>query len=205
MRRSPAIEQRLTRIVAALLLFGASALAFAGCGGSDTEPQASPGPTTQATSALQMTQPTTSTSAPARTVTLYFADADAQELIEETRPTSATGSDLRAALVELAIGPPSGSDVQRALPEGTVIVGTDIRGGEALVNLSDEFIQGYPSGGAAAEFAVLAPLVYTATTVDGVASVRITVNGQTPAPTGSQHDWAGTFSRSDFPDVVGAP
>ena len=191
--------------MAACLMIGVGAIAFAGCGGSDTEPQASTSnPATQATSAPTTTRLTTSTTAPARTVTLYFADADAQELLEESRPTSATGSDLRAALVELANGPAPGSDHQRALPEGTAIVGTDVRDGEALVNLSDEFVQGYPSGGAAAEFAVMAPLVYTSTAVDGVERVRITVDGQTPAPAGSQFDWAGTFSRSDFPDVVGA-
>lgn len=122
-----------------------------------------------------------------------------------SRPTAATGSDLRAALVELAEGPASASAHHPALPQGTAIVGTDVQDGQALVNLSGEFVQGYPSGGAAAEFAVLAALVYTATAVDGVERVRITVDGQTPAPAGSQYDWASAFSRADFPDVVAAP
>ena len=91
------------------------------------------------------------------------------------------------------------------MPAGTAIIGTNVRGGEALVNLSAEFNQGYPAGGAAAEFAVLAPLVYTATAVDGVERVRITVDGQTPAPVGSQYDWTKAFTRADFPDVLAAP
>jgi spore germination protein GerM len=138
-------------------------------------------------------------------VKLYFADADAQQLIAESRSTAASGSDLRAALVELASGPRSGSGRQPALPVGTAIIGTNVRSGEALVNLSAEFSQGYPAGGAAAEFAVLAPLVYTATAVDGVERVRITVDGQTPAPVGSQFDWTRAFTRTDFPDVLAAP
>jgi spore germination protein GerM len=138
-------------------------------------------------------------------VKLYFADADAQQLIAESRSTAASGSDLRAALVELAKGPASGSTRQPALPAGTAIIGTNVRSGEALANLSAEFSQGYPAGGAAAEFAVLAPLVYTATAVDGVERVRITVDGQTPAPAGSQFDWTKAFTRADFPDVLAAP
>ncbi len=181
----------------------------AACGGDDggrpavtettpTSPaQANPTPSTT----------TTSTSSPAvtRTVTLFFANADAQELVEESRSTDATGSDLRAALVELAKGPATGTGQQPALPPGTAIVGTDVQGGLATVNLSGDFVQGYPSGGAAAELAVLGALVYTATTVDGVERVRVTVDGQTPAPAGSQYDWTSAFTRADFPDVTAAP
>ena len=191
-------------------MIGIAAAILVGCGGADSEPETSTTATPtrtespRATATPQTTTQATST-APTRTATLYFADADAQELVEETRPTTATGSDLRAALVELAKGPPSGSGRQPALPQGTAIVGTDVQDGQALVNLSGEFSTGYPSGGAAAEFAVLAPLVYTATAVDGVERVRITVDGQTPAPVGSQYDWTSTFSRADFPDAVAAP
>ena len=199
----------MARIVIALLALIMGVMALAGCGESGAEPQvATQAPTTATTEPPAVTTvppPSTNTSAPTRTVTLYFADAEAQQLIEEARPTTATGSDLRAALVELANGPAQGSGRQPALPQGSAIVGTNIQGGEALVNLSAEFTQGYPSGGAAAEFAVLAPLVYTATAVAGVERVRITVDGQTPAPAGSQFDWSTAFTRADFPDVVAAP
>ncbi len=210
MQKLPAITLRAVRLPAVVLMIGIAAAILVGCGGADSEPETSTTATPtrtespRATATPQTTTQATST-APTRTATLYFADADAQELVEETRPTTATGSDLRAALVELAKGPPSGSGRQPALPQGTAIVGTDVQDGQALVNLSGEFSTGYPSGGAAAEFAVLAPLVYTATAVDGVERVRITVDGQTPAPAGSQYDWTSTFSRADFPDAVAAP
>ena len=210
MRSLPAIPGRALRVLAALLTLGVGAPLLAGCGGGDNEPQAStPAAPTQTESPRATATPTntqaTATTATTRDVTLYFADADGQKLVEESRSTSATGSDLRAALVALAEGPASGSALLPALPQGTSVVGTDVSDGQALVNLSGEFAQGYPSGGAAAEFAVLAALVYTATAVDGVERVRVTVDGQTPAPAGSQYDWTGTFSRSDFPDVAATP
>lgn len=198
----------------ALLTFACllAALAVASCGGTSDQPTVtSTAPPTTAstdTSATQptpTTAPTTTQAGPSRSVKVYFADTEALQLVEETRTTTATGSDLRAALVELAKGP-SGTNLIAALPPGTTIVGTDVRSGAAYINLSAEFVQGYPAGGAAAEFAVLAPLVFTATAIDGVERVHVTVDGQTPAPTGSQYDWSAGFSRDDFPDVTaGAP
>ncbi len=206
MPKLPAIVPRAIRIALALLVLAVGAIALGGCGGSDAEPQAPVASTTHTSLPMPGSTTTPATTAtPTRTATLYFADADAAQLIEESRPTSATGSDLRVALVELAKGPASASTQQRALPKGTAVIGTNVRGGEALVNVSGEFIQGYPSGGAAAEFAVLAPLVYTATAIDGVERLRITVDGKTPAPVGSQFDWARAFTRADFPDVLAAP
>jgi spore germination protein GerM len=137
-------------------------------------------------------------------VKVYFSNANADGLVEETRTVSGDGSDLRLALVELAKGPTRAGAIP-ALPPGTSVVGTDVRGGVAYVNLSSQFTAGYPSGGAAAEYAVLAPLVYTATAIDDVERVRVTVDGQTPAPTGSQYDWSSGFTRGDFPDVEAAP
>ncbi len=178
---------------------------LAGCGGSDGGGDGGSGSTAPVASTAT-TPPTatdTTTSAQAvETVTVYYADSDATELQPETR--SVPTANLRAALVELAKGPTEAGH-QNALPAGTAIVGTAVQGGEALVNLSSEFTTGYPSGGAAAEFAVLAPLVYTATAVPGVDRVRITVDGQTPSPAGSQYDWTGSFSRADFPGVVASP
>jgi spore germination protein GerM len=190
-----------------LIVFLVAALAgLAGCGDGSGGDGAGSGTTTAVTStptAAPSTTAATTTSAQAdETVTVYFADSDVTELLPEER--SVPDADLRAALVELAKGP-SETGRQDALPAGTAIVGTAVEGDEALVNLSPEFTAGYPPGGAAAEFAVLAPLVYTATAVPGVDRVRITVDGQTPSPAGSQYDWTGSFSRADFPGAVAGP
>lgn len=208
MSQPPALLLRAAAMAALAL-----GLVSAGCGtserapGNDAPSPTSATPTTTATPTTPKPEPASTNGqapAPTRTVSVYFADASAQGLVQETHPTAATGSDLRAALVELADGP-DGAGLQPSLPTGTVIVGTDVRNGTATVNLSQEFVSGYPSGGAAAEFAVVAPLVYTATGVSGVERVRITVDGQTPAPTGSQLDWSGMFTRQDFPAEVATP
>ena len=189
-----------------IVLVVAILAALAGCGGSDGAGSGSatttPPPTASAPATT--TAPTATATAAAATVTVYFADPDAMKLLPEKRSLPAGASRLRAALVELAKGP-SEAGHQNALPAGTTIVGTLVHGHEALVNLSSEFTSGYPPGGAAAEFAVLAPLVYTATAVPGIERVRITVDGQTPAPAGSQYDWGGAFSRADFPGAVASP
>jgi spore germination protein GerM len=197
---------RVTRRLTIVLLVACLAC-LAGCGGGSGGNDAGSGTTTPVAS-VATTAPSTATTGTAtssrgdETVTVYFADSDATELQPETR--SVPQADLRAALVELANGP-SEAGHQNALPAGTAIVGTNVQGDEALVNLSSEFTTGYPPGGAAAEFAVLAPLVYTATAVPGVERVRITVDGQTPSPAGSQYDWTGSFSRADFPGALASP
>lgn len=190
-----------------IVLVVAMLAALAGCGGSDGAGSGSANTTAPPTASAPATTtaPTATATAPAAaTVTVYFADPDAMKLLPEKRSLPVGASRLRAALVELAKGP-SEAGHQNALPAGTTIVGTLVHGHEALVNLSSEFTTGYPPGGAAAEFAVLAPLVYTATAVPGIERVRITVDGRTPAPPGSQYDWAGAFSRADFPGAVASP
>lgn len=195
----------MTRRLLIVLLVTALA-GLAGCGGGSGGAGAGSGSTTPVASvpatAPPTTAPTTTSEQADETVTVYFADSDATELKAETR--SVPTASLRAALIELAKGPAEAGH-RNALPAGTAIVGTAVRGGEALVNLSSEFTTGYPPGGAAAEFAVLAPLVYTATAVPGVNRVRITVDGQTPSPAGSQYDWTGAFRRADFPAAVAGP
>jgi len=193
------------RLLIALVV--ATLAVLAGCGGSDATDaggSSAPPPATDSTQATTTATPTTRTDEATETVTVYFADSDAMEILPEKRSVPAGGSGLRAALVELAKGT-SEAGRRNALPAGTTIVGTLVNGDEALVNLSAEFTTGYPPGGAAAEFAVLAPLVYTATAVTGIERVRITVDGRTPAPTGSQFDWTGSFSRADFPGAVATP
>jgi hypothetical protein len=181
--------RRLPAALAAGLL-----LAAAGCGGGDgdqAQPTVATAPAPAATSPAS--EPATGTP---RAVVVIFSDPAGQGLVAVRRTVTA-GSDLRAALVGLAQGPGAADGAVAALPAGTTVVGTNVAGGEALVNLSQEFLDGYPSGGAAAEFAVLAPIVYTATEVAGVERVRITVDGRPPAPVGSQYDWSRAFTRAD--------
>ncbi|MEW6583365.1 MAG: GerMN domain-containing protein, partial [Actinomycetota bacterium] len=145
--------------------------------------------------ATTATEPATTTTSTAASVTVFFPEAGGEALVRTAVPAS--GTDLRAALEALAAGP-SGAALDRGLPAGTRILAADVSGGVATVDLSREFADAYPSGGAAAEFRALAPLVYTATGVDGVDAVRILVEGAAPdVPT--QFDLSGPIARRDLP------
>lgn len=134
--------------------------------------------------------------------TVYFLD-DAGRLVAERR--SVPGRlDARAALEALAQGPRR-AGLAPALPRGASLLGVEVAGGTATADFSAPFVTGYPSGGAAAELAVLAPIVYTATGVSGVRAVRITVGGRTPRPVGSQIDLSRPLSRADLPVTVVRP
>ncbi len=208
MRVTSPTRRLLAGLAAGLVLTAAAT----GCGGSDAgettttstmSTATATAPTTDttatdtgATTGGPTTDATTTDTAPTLTgseVTVYRLNDAGTQLVATTVP-GGDGAPLRSALVALAATP--------ALPTGTQIVGTDVRGDVAHLNLSPEFLQGYPAGGSAAEIAVLAPLVFTATDAASVEHVHITVDGQTPAPAGSQFDWARDFSRADFPDLT---
>lgn len=171
-RRGPA--------VAGAILLSAFALAFAaGCGDSDTM---------DATTARASAE-----------VMVYFTD-DAGALVAETRTAAAATAEQ--ALTALAEGPDD-DGLFPALPPGTVVRSVTQAGdGVVQVDLSAAFVDGYPSGGAAAEAAVLGPLVFTATEAPGAEAVLITVDGQVPEPIGSAFDFSAPLTRQDVPAEV---
>lgn len=189
-----------------------------GCGtGSSTDVGATettaPGASTR-TSGSTQTATTTATTANAATttkttstpaaldhpVTVYFMNADATGLTKTVIAGPNTTAPVKAALSALAAATPPDGTV-RAFPRGTEIIEVTLHGDEARVDLTSAFVNGYPSGGAAAELAVLAPIVYTATDVPGITHVRLSVNGEVPELPGSQFDWAAPFSRDDLPEL----
>lgn len=183
---------RLAALVVALLL-----VPFAAACGDDETPSGAGTSTTPTATAP------TATSAPERTVEVWFADDAAMRLVPERRTVTAEGSDLAAAMAELAEGP-AGEGTVPALPAGTRVLGAEVDAeGTATVDLSREFEEGYPAGGAAAELAVVGPIVYTATGVAGVERVLVTVEGAVPDPAGTQFDWSRPLARADLPSDLG--
>jgi spore germination protein GerM len=168
----------------------ALAAGLAGCGGASTptppEPTA-PAASVPATAAL-------------RTVTAYFPDARGGRLVlvGERRSVPDDAPPLRLALDQLAAGPRA-AGLLRALPPGAAVTAATLSGGTARIDLDAAFARGYPSGGAAAEIAVLAPLVFTATGVPGARRALITVEGRAPELAGSQFDLSRPLTRADFP------
>lgn len=129
------------------------------------------------------------------TVAVYFVD-DAGALVAEARPVPPGVPPLEAAVRALAEGPTDPALVP-ALPPGTRLLGAAVEAGVATVDLSRELESGYPSGGSAAELAVLGPLVRTAAEAAGTERVRVLVEGRTPAPPDSQLDLAEPLSPAD--------
>lgn len=187
---------RALRILAVLALALAVALAAA-CG--DDEDAAT---TTAGTGATTSTAPATggpatagvTETAPTMVVAVYFADASGA-LVREERAVP-EGDPVTAALGELVAGP-TDARLSPALPPGTAVLGVADQGDVVTVDFSAEFEENYPPGGAAAEFAILAPVVRTVGEAAGGDDVVITVEGRTPAPTGSQFDWTEPFSPAD--------
>lgn len=135
-------------------------------------------------------------------VGVWYANVDG-DLERQERVVDAD-EPVRAALEALIEGPPGGGpdegELLPAVPEGTRLLDTEVRGDVVHVDLSAEFERNYPSGGAAAELAIVGPLVLTATDAAAADAARITVEGRTPAPAGSQFD----FSAPLTPEDVGA-
>jgi spore germination protein GerM len=129
-------------------------------------------------------------------VGVYFVTL-AGEVVRQERLVDA-GEPLRGALEQLVAGPGDPAFVA-PLPAGTRLLGVSVAGDQVVVDLSAEFESGYPSGGSAAELAVVAPIVRTAADAADAAGVRITVEGRVPAPMGSQFD----FSQPLGPREVG--
>lgn len=138
----------------------------------------------------------TSTDGARVAVGVYFSDVDGH-LVRGERMVPAADP-LRGALQELLAGPGEG-DLLPAAPAGTRLLGASHAGDVARVDLSAEFVEGYPSGGAAAELAIVGPLVHTAAGAVGADAVVLTVEGGVPAPTGSQIDFGQPLRPGDFP------
>lgn len=134
--------------------------------------------------------------APPAVATVYFADVDGV-LVPEARRVPADDV-VGGALAALADGP-TDPRLLPALPEGTRVLGVRADGDVVRVDLSGEYESGYPAGGAAAELAVVAPLVHTAARAAGVDAVVVTVDGRVPAPVGSQIDFSQPLTPRDFP------
>lgn len=202
-------RHRLLSAAAALVL----ATLLAACGGASTTSGTSAGPAASTAAAggyggSASPPPATTTAAPAATapaipppaagsVTVYFANGSGR-LVAEQRARPAGAAALDAAMGALAAGPRT-AGLASALPAGTRVLSTSVANGVAEVNFSSQFVSGYPSGGAAAELAIVAPVVHTATRAAGVGRVRILVDGRPPAPVGSQIDFGRPLSVQDVP------
>jgi spore germination protein GerM len=184
-----------TVLLAALV---ALTLAVTGCGteSGDTTTTTGAVTSTTSTSVTSTTMPATTTEPPSTTTTttaspklgfaVYFlleeleGDAGGPFLVPVYRELS-TGTDAAVAALEALFAGPAPDEesgipsISSAIPEGTSVIGVEIEGGLARVDLSSEFDDG---GGSASMFARLAQVVYTVTRIDGIAQVEFLIEGE---------------------------
>ena len=196
--------------VAALLVALLIPLAAAACGGNETTAQAPPDePVPGTTGDTGAPAGTTAPGGSAETgenetsVLVYLTRGDELGVVRRTVPaTSAVG---RVALEELLAGPRSDEAAigfTTQIPVGTTLLGLDVAGGTATVDLSAEFAQG---GGSATMVARLAQVVHTLTQFPTVDGVLFELDGQ-PVTTFSSEGIVldGPQSREDYEDVAPA-
>lgn len=171
---------RLSFALIAAICSTMALLLVAGCGGGGDRP------TTTGAAATT----------PAAAVTVWFSDGDG-DLVAESHPVPAGLDPLNAALAALIAGPRDPA-LLAALPPATRLLAVRERDGVAHVDLSTEFERDYPSGGAAAELALVAPLVRTIVGVGTADRVLVTVAGRVPQPVGSQLDFGAPLTPADL-------
>lgn len=107
---------------------------------------------------------------------LYFPDRDNLGLSVEYRQVKrSSGSAAEIVMTELLRGP-VGIDANRALPEGTQILGLSVSGTVCQVDLSNEFVDNAPRDGLGPSTTLYA-LVNTLCAQGGISQVRILVEG----------------------------
>lgn len=115
-----------------------------------------------------------------------------------------SGSDaqeLAAALAALAAGPRDAGLVP-VLPPDTAL-SSDVSDGTATVDIGAGFSSRVSAAGSSAAIQVVAPIVWTATAVEGVDDVLLTEGGAPLELTGSGLVFDDPLTRDDFPGVAG--
>lgn len=164
---------RLRFAVAALLLAGL-ALA-AGCRAGGPRAPGPPGP--PAPGAGEVREEPQAPAQKNRTVTVYFADAQAMYLRPARREVPA---DRPAAGIVLALlaGPTAEEkDLRPTFPPGTQLRGVTLAGGVATVDFSAELQENF-GGGSAGELMLVYSLANSLAELPGITAVRLTVEGR---------------------------
>jgi spore germination protein GerM len=128
----------------------------------------------------------TTTTQPAKKVEieLYFGNNQGDKIIKEMRSVKANSNLPKAAMEQLIAGPES-KDLIDTIPEGTKILNVDIIKGVAYANFSNELSTKH-WGGSAMEALTIQSIVDTLSQFNGVAQVKIMLDGS-PADTIAGH------------------
>ncbi|MDI3508572.1 MAG: germination protein [Clostridiales bacterium] len=112
-------------------------------------------------------------------VTVYFTKTSAPNfacLVPVTRFTSASSANIADAIKELLKGPKENSSLTTSIPQGTELLGVQVKEGVAYINLSKEF-EAVQNAQADMDMA-LKQLMMTVKQFDGVQKVKIQIDGK---------------------------
>ncbi|MBA3235904.1 MAG: GerMN domain-containing protein, partial [Chloroflexi bacterium] len=178
--------------------------------GESADPSTSPTPTPGSSGSPSPTASPAPTAAPGSGNTIvraYFVlggEPRSEGLVPVLREVPETTSVARAAMNALLGGPTASESGERtvtsAIPDGSRLLGIDIKNGIATVDLSTEFDSG---GGSASMQYRLAQVVYTLTQFSTIKSVVFQIEGTTVTVFGSEGIvLAGPVGRGDFTDQL---
>ncbi len=147
---------------AAALLVAFALLAAAGCGFGKKQEPAPNKPKAEERS---------------QTVTLYFSDKEAMQLVAEERKVVPGSRPLAEAIVEELIKGPQSPELSRTIPPETKLLGLRVENGVAYVDFSRE-IQTKHWGGSAGEAMTIFSVVNSLARLPGIEKVQFLVEGK---------------------------
>ena len=112
-------------------------------------------------------------------VTLYYMNKETKELTPEGKMIDVKKllADPYETLINLLIEQPKNEKLQSAIPNGTKVLGAELKGDVVYLDLSNEFIENH-EGGEKAEQTTIKAIVNTLTELNEVSGVKILINGQ---------------------------
>lgn len=112
-------------------------------------------------------------------ISLYFINKTSREVEPEARLIDVKEliSDPYTVIVNMLIDGPRSENHEKAIPEGTMLIGANMEADTLKLNFSSEFIDNH-KGGKEEEEKTIESIVNTVTELTEVNSVRILINGE---------------------------
>lgn len=128
-------------------------------------------------------------------VTLYYMNKETKELTPEGKMIDVKKllTDPYETLINLLIEQPKNEKLQSAIPNGTKVLGAELKGDIVYLDLSNEFIE----NNSVEEKTIINAIVNTLTELNEVNGVKILINGQENKEfKGGKFNFKDTFTRN---------
>ena len=128
-------------------------------------------------------------------VTLYYMNKETKELTPEGKMIDVKKllTDPYETLINLLIELPKNEKLQSAIPNGTKVLGAELKGDVVYLDLSNEFIE----NNSVEEKTIINAIVNTLTELNEVNGVKILINGQENKEfKGGKFNFKDTFTRN---------